>query len=245
MGRAVVVRSNLRRWRTPAGWAKVATLFVIASWAGFFAYLWLTGNVTRYLGPRTQWVVVFGAVVLVGLTVSQSLGLRLSRSSLSAGELAGLIITLLPIVVLIAVPSASLGSVAAAKKAVGPTSTLSSAPHPSGPTGPPSFIDIHYASHSAAYAARAGIAAGDPVRLVGFVTHKQHTGSFSLTRFYVYCCLADAVPYSVDVVAPSGTDFKDNTWLQVRGQLARSSGELMVRASSAKKVQQPNPPYLY
>lgn len=240
------MRPNLRPLRKPITRAKIATLCVIACWAGFFAFLWVTGNVTRYLGPHTQWVVVFGAIVLVGITVSQGLGLRLSRSDLSAGELAGLIITVLPIVLLIAIPHASLGSVAAAQKAVGPTSALSSAPNP-GPSskGSPSFIDIHYASHSAAYAARAGIAAGDPVTLVGFVTHKQHAGSFSLTRFYVYCCLADAVPYSVDVLAPSGIDFKDNTWLQVKGRLARSDGELVIRASSVKKVPQPDPPYLY
>jgi uncharacterized membrane protein YcgQ (UPF0703/DUF1980 family) len=85
----------------------------------------------------------------------------------------------------------------------------------------------------------------DTVDLTGFVTHKQRYGVFSLTRFYVYCCLADAIPYSVDVVPSPKQDFPDNTWLEIKGKLVRAGNELAVQATNIKKVPKPNPPYLF
>ena len=36
---------------------RLARGLVLACWAGFFAWLHLSGEKTRYLGPRTYWVV--------------------------------------------------------------------------------------------------------------------------------------------------------------------------------------------
>lgn len=151
----------------------------------------------------------------------------------------------LPVFVLLAVPHASLGAGAVGQKSLSSGGSLAAAPAPPARGQEPSFIDIHYASHSTSYAARAGVSIGDPIDLTGFVTHRQKTGTFSLTRFYVYCCLADAVPYSVDVIAPGQTSYPDNNWLRVRGKLVRTDDELAVKASSVTKVPKPDPPYLY
>ena len=36
----------------------------LVAWASVFAWLWITGESVRYLGPRTQWVVPVGAIWL-------------------------------------------------------------------------------------------------------------------------------------------------------------------------------------
>ena len=41
-----------------------ARMVVLALWSAFFAWLLVSGEVYRYIGPRTRWVVVFGAVML-------------------------------------------------------------------------------------------------------------------------------------------------------------------------------------
>jgi uncharacterized repeat protein (TIGR03943 family) len=235
-----------RTWLAGIGAGKIVNLVVLSSWATFFAYLWITHAVSSYLGPRTQWVVVFGAIVLSLCVILQIAGLRRSHGPMSRSDAAGAVAMLLPLLVLIAVPNATLGSTAASQKAVGAAGGLGAAPVPSAGAGSnPSFIDIHYASQSASYALKSGVSVNDEVDLTGFVTHKQRFGTFSLTRFYVYCCLADAIPYSVDVISDPKQDYPDNTWLEVKGRLVRAGNGLAVRPLNIKKVAKPNPPYLF
>jgi uncharacterized repeat protein (TIGR03943 family) len=107
------------------------------------------------------------------------------------------------------------------------------------------FIDIHYANESASYASTMGIVEGLPIELVGFVTHPDEAagGSFALTRFYVSCCAADAIPYSV--IVDSGSDFPDDTWLKVSGNIREAGGRFLVSASRTDRIAAPSDPYLY
>ena len=41
-----------------------ARTLVLAAWAALFAVLWAADEGQRYLGPRTQWVIPFGALAL-------------------------------------------------------------------------------------------------------------------------------------------------------------------------------------
>ena len=47
------------------------------AWGALFAWLWLSGESVRYLGPRTQWVVPVGAL---GLTLAAAGYLRATRA---------------------------------------------------------------------------------------------------------------------------------------------------------------------
>ena len=111
-----------------------------------------------------------------------------------------------------------------------------------------SFAEIHYANQSADYAAQAGIVEGTPVRLVGFVTHDPNApeGGFALTRFYVSCCAADALPFSVRIRPPADVvDPQENDWLEVSGRMARDENGLYLDGEEAAEVPEPAVPYLY
>lgn len=219
---------------------------VLIAWSGFFTWLWSSGEMTRYLGPRTYWVVVFGAVSLGAAGLAHLLTLRGSRPRpLRRSDGLGATVLILPLVAALAVPDAQLGAQAASRKrSAGGFAAASLLPVPEA-DGEISFIDIHYAGESADYAASAGVVAGVEVDLTGFVTPALHGGRFSLTRFYVSCCAADAIPYSADITTDDVPDHPEDTWLRVRGHLVEANGHLMVEASEVEVVETPRDPYLY
>ena len=195
--------SGAQRW-SGTGFDRPAVLRAgcVVAWAGFFLWLWIGDGMTRYLGPRTYWVVPFGAITLTLVALGQLRGMR-SRGDarrLRGVDVVGAGLLLLPLVAVATVPSADLGSLAASRKATGGIS----APRPdtgSARVEDPSFIDIRYAEQSDRYARVTGVDDGRQVELVGFVTKEpEATGdTFELTRFYISCCAADAIPHSVTV----------------------------------------------
>ena len=229
---------------------RVARAAVLVIWTAFFAWLLVTGEVHRYIGLRTMWVVEFGTATLAIATVAQLASLRSPGTAppLRAREVGGHVLLLCPILVVLMIPAPSLGALAASTKATG--GILSSdALVPSAPQGGEdvSFVDIHFASASEAYAAQAGIGDGYRVELTGFVTHSDEApnGGFALTRFFISCCAADAIPYSVGVDPGSSGSFADDTWLKVSGALYRENNEYVLRAESITPVPEPKDPYIY
>ncbi len=218
---------------------------VLTAWSAFFAWLWLSGEITRYLGPRTYWVVIFGAISLGGAALAHLFTLKGERPrGVTRSDVMGAGILILPLVAALSVPDAQLGAQAASRKrSAGGFAAASFLPVPAA-DGQISFIDIHYAGESSEYAASAGAAAGVEVELVGFVTPAQNAGDFALTRFYVSCCAADAIPYSADITVPDGMKYGDDTWLRVRGRLVEEGGGLMVQAAEIAVVEPPEAPYL-
>ncbi len=220
---------------------------VLAAWSAFFGWLWLSGEMTRYLGPRTYWVIVFGAIALGAAAAAHLLGLRRTAGErLTRSDVLGAAILLVPMALAGALPDAQLGAQAASRKAsAGGFAAASLLPVPE-PGEDISFREIHYASESEEYAGSAGIATGVDVELTGFVTHLPDTpGTFSLTRFYVSCCAADAIPYSVPIVAPEGEDRRDDEWLTIEGSLVQQSDRWVLEATSLVPVEAPKEPYLY
>lgn len=222
-------------------------------WSLVFAWLWLSGEMTRYLGPRTFWVAPFGAVALGGAATVTAAGARRSsdRDELSAGDGARFGVLLLPLVAMLAVPGAQLGSQAAANKAPSGILVGAAAAAPGAPgSGPIGFRDIYYAGQSERYALERGLSDGMGVNLTGFITHPPGIpeGFFALTRFYVSCCAADAIPYSV-VVRPPGpvvpSAYPDDRWLEIGGQLGQSDAGFMLFPHSIKPAKAPDDPYLY
>jgi putative membrane protein len=161
-------------------------------------------------------------------------------------ELRALALIVTPVVLAAALPGAQLGALAASKKGVGAAaSSLALVPEPAGRV---SFREIHFASSSPRYAASAGIGPGTPVELTGFVTSAPSTSPWDLelTRFYVSCCAADAIPYSVAVVRADGRSrYPDDTWLRAGGDLELSGDRLVLVAREIVVVEPPPDPYLY
>jgi uncharacterized repeat protein (TIGR03943 family) len=229
----------------------LARAIVLMLWSAFFTYLWISDEMVRFLGPRTYWVVPFGCLTLGAAALAHVVALRREHKAgnsteggMSRSDLVGIAVLLVPIVAVIAVPQAELGAQAVTRKATGggATSALLAAPTPDAGR-PPNFIDVHYANDSDEYAAALGIGDGTPLNLTGFVSSTSGPREFTLTRFYVSCCAADAIPYSVSVVGEGG--HPDNTWLRVNGVLESEGRELKLVAGVIEEVEPPDNPYLY
>lgn len=220
-------------------------------WSGFLAWLMVSGEVYRYIGPRTRWVVVFGAVILGLAGVAQARAILLSRSAagdrrLSRADIVGVSSLLAPIVIVLLIPKPTLGSEAASKKSqtfVSAASAFAPVPEPGGDV---SFPEINFASESDEYAAALGIADGYEIELTGFVTHPDggRGGTFALTRFETFCCAADAVPYSVTVAPQGSKDYPDDTWLTVSGFLVDEGDEFVLQAERITETEEPKNPYI-
>lgn len=231
--------------------SRVARATVLTLWAGFFAYLWVSNEMVRFLGPRTYWVVPFGCLTLGAAALAHFVTIRREHKAgvrtgggMSRSDQIGIAALLLPIVAVVAVPQAELGALAVSRKltGAGATSTLVAPPVPDAGR-PPNFIDVHYANESDEYASALGIGEGTAVELTGFVSDTSGPGEFTLTRFYVSCCAADAVPYSVSVLKPE-TEYADNTWLRVDGVLESDGDQLKLAAANVEEVDEPDSPYL-
>jgi putative membrane protein len=221
---------------------------VLTLWAGFFVWLRLTGELTRYLGPRTYWVVTFGGAVLAAGALVHFATVRTARPStpVRLGEGLGMLLLILPVLAVVMVPGADLGALAASRRnaATGIASVSAIIPEPDAEREV-QFLDVHYANQSDSYAAAMGIAEGLEIQLTGFVTHPAdlEAGNFALTRFYVSCCAADAIPYSVMVGGES--DYPDDTWLKISGSLTQANGRFVLAPADVERVEKPKDPYLY
>jgi putative membrane protein len=221
----------------------------LSAWGALFAWLWLSGESVRYLGPRTQWVVPVGAV---GLTLAAVGYLRVTRNRPSSRprplELAGMAALLVPILAAATLANAQLGSLAASNKlssrGIDPSALARLASKDARVLG---FLQLNAAGRDAELSSELGIAHGTPVRLVGFVSTEPLAGRpFELSRFYITCCVADAVPVGVHVAKGfvRRLELRRDDWLEVTGVLTRGRREWVVRATRIEHVDPPSDPYL-
>ena len=226
-------------------------LLVMAAWSLFLFWLWTSDEVLRYLGPRTEWVVPVGAFALSAATVAYG---RKGRAEVAPTrpplrEVVGAGALLLPIAVAGILSGASLGSLAASQKLtargvdVGALARLES-----GRSKEVTFLDLNAAVRDEEIAKDKDIHPGRSVTLTGFVSHEATgaDGHFELSRFYITCCVADAIPIGVTVVPGSGVKARPrrDEWLVVTGAVVREGDEFGVRALKIKPATQPEHPYL-
>ena len=223
---------------------------VLVAWTAFFSWLYFSEQMTRYLGPRTYWVVPFGAIALGIAALAHLATVRSEHPrGLSWGEIGGLLVLMLPMFAVVAVPEPDLGALAASRK-------TQSGGLAAGVTQPEPvagveirFLEISYAEESEEYANAIGATDGREVELTGFVSEPDEGtgGTFELARFYVSCCAADAIPYtvSVDPSEAGAAGYARDDWLRVSGTLERRGQDLVVVADEIAPVDEPKDPYLY
>ena len=226
--------------------------FVLFAWAGFFMWLWLSGELSRYVGPRTDWVIPFGAITLTVVLLGYLIfGFRSSsvRGLLTRRESAALGLILLPIIGVILIPDAQLGSFAVSKKDAGTGNVaVSKSPGAKDPSKI-GLIHLQTGEEYPGYAEYAGLTDGIELKLIGFVVRLDDTpdGMFELARFYIACCAADATPSFVAVdpqeIAPADR-YPDDTWLDVAGTLENRDGQFVIVASQIVEIPEPDKPYL-
>ncbi len=230
--------------------ARRVRLAVVAIWAVFFLALWLTDSSDRFVGSRTQWVVPFGGCALALTAFLYGAALMRSRTNsrpLTLREAGGLVGLLCPVVVVLLVPNGTLGSFAASRKGSGDLFLRAAPPPPASPDDV-SFLEIRIAEGDSAYAAESDIRTGLRVRLVGIPTSSGRVppGTFELARFYVGCCVADAIPVGVPI-DPAGhaqPAIVDDTWLSVTGTLKLRGKRYVVVADRIQEAHKPRHPYL-
>jgi uncharacterized repeat protein (TIGR03943 family) len=236
-----------RLLRVPRAWspARVAGGLVLSAWAGTFWFLLLSGRSALFLGTRTRWLIPLGAIILTIAAIGRLAGARVTqRESLDNRRDARLALLLLPLVILLALPPASLGSYALGHRSnlIGSGFTGTASPA----DGPLSLGDVALGLASPAAMRSLVARAGSRVSFVGFIDRPPGTPAdqFELTRFVITCCVADALSVQVRVVdAPPGR-FRPDEWVRVTGQLYPLRDEVLLAASSVKPVARPAHPYL-
>jgi uncharacterized repeat protein (TIGR03943 family) len=219
---------------------RIARALALGSWAVFFGAVALTGEIPRYLGERTAWVVPFGAVI-TGATAILLLSRGRSGTPLSRREAWGMLALLAPILVVLAFPHAELGAAAAERRSTSPGAAARLAK----PLSPLSGISYAHIMAAQGPVPQPGTVPGARVRLVGFAMHRPGTarGLFQVARFEINCCIADAMVLYVTVDPPAETP-ADDTWVVVDGSLARRGRELIVEAATVRATPPPKHPYL-
>ena len=225
---------------------KIAATLTLGAWAALFWFLMVSDRTSFYLSSRTDWLVPVGAIVLTLAAIGRSLSLRSSvREPLRRGDAWTMGLIVLPVVVVLALPPASLTSFAASRR-----SSFSSAGFTTSAEdlaeGELSFTDVAGASRSKeAMEALVG-RAGTDVSFTGFVTRDpgMPADEFVLTRFLISCCVADALSVEARVVgAPPGA-FENDEWVRVSGRFYPLGGEVIVDATEVTAVPRPKKPYL-
>jgi uncharacterized repeat protein (TIGR03943 family) len=210
----------------------------LLAWAAFFDYLWLSGRSTDYVGPRTGWVVVFGAIALTVAALLYLSGVRtVARAPAPSGrELGRLLVIVAPIVLAGTAPAVTLGAQAVDQKssADGATSLARLGDY----DGDIRLYELAAAAFDPEWGAQRGIESGLKVEFDGFVSKVPRDGTMRLSRFLASCCAADAVPYSINVEVSDGVAWEKNAWLNVRGTVD-TTGKIHVVADSVEAIDRP------
>lgn len=225
---------------------RVLSGLALGAWAGLFWFLILTDRISLYLSSRTAWVVPMGAIVLTVATLGRLLSSRVEHPEpMSRRQIAGLAFMLVPVVTVVSLPSASLGSFAASRRSsLTSGSFVSSAEDIS--EGELTLVDVSGATRSREAMRALVQRGGEPVSFTGFVTRDSSTPptEFVLTRFLISCCVADALSANVRVVGAPPGEFKEDEWVRVEGAMYPLGREVIVDLSEITRVPRPENPYL-
>jgi uncharacterized repeat protein (TIGR03943 family) len=249
MNEAVVGRDVARPVApSPRLWspARVAGALVLGAWAALFWFLLLTGRDAFYLSTRTEWVVPVAAVLLSAATLGRLASARVSTPEpLRRRELGVMVAMVVPVLLVIALPPATLGAFSAGTRA-GVSNARFSTSAGDISSGELTLVDVAAAQTTPDGERALARRAGETVSFVGFVTRYPDTPAdeFLLTRYVVCCCVADATVAQVRVVNVTPGAFEDNDWVEVSGAIYPIGREVIVNASGIEPVPRPDRPYL-
>jgi uncharacterized repeat protein (TIGR03943 family) len=230
------------RWSPP----RVTAGLALAAWAAVFWYLLVSGRSALYVSSRTFWVVPLGAIVLSAAAIGRLATARTGAPEpLTRREAWGAGLIVLPVVAVLVLPPAALGSYAASRRSAS-TGGFVAASGAEIAEGPLRLVDVAAGSWSRDAMRALVRRAGSPVDFVGFVTRSPGTPAdeFVLTRFIISCCVADALSVQVRVVGVPPGRFPEDQWVRVRGTFYPVGREMLVDATTITAVPRPDHPYL-
>jgi putative membrane protein len=247
--RASDIADSRRGPRARLRWspARVLEACALGAWAVLFWWLMVTGRTSLYLSARTDWLVPVGAITLTVATLGRIGSARARETEpVAARDAVAVAAIILPVVAVMALPPTALGSYAVARRSslVGASSAGSSAAEIA--SGDLSLFDVAGGLQSRAAMRTLVARAGSEVSFTGFVTRAagMPADEFSLTRFLITCCVADALSIQVRIVgAPPGA-FDPDDWVRVTGRIYPLGREVVVDADKVVGVARPRHPYL-
>ena len=227
--------------------AHVLAAAVLGGWAGLFWWLLATERTALYLSSRTDWVVPLGAVLL-SLAFAGRLAYARVRAPrpIEPRAALGAALVLVPVVIVLALPPAALGSYAAGRRSsLGGTAAFGSSTEDIA-SGTVTLADVAGALRSRDGMKALVARAGTEVEFVGFVarTRDMPADEFLLTRFLISCCAADALSLQVRVVGAPPVDVASDDWVRVTGKMYPLGREVLVDATNVARVARPTHPYL-
>lgn len=228
-------------------WGKSLILFGMGA---YLTLLVLTGNLDNYINQRFAWLVVVGALLFFVLALTN---LRaITNPEGREGEHHHyhiswdiLLVVAFPLLLALLIPSRSLGI-----EAVNGGVSL----NPVGigrVTRSPLDRNILDWLREFDRAPTPAQFNGLPVDVVGFVYREplHPEDGFMLARFTMSCCVADAFPIGMPVIADGAREFEAGEWLRVQGALKASAfgAEILplLFAERIERVDEPRQPYLY
>ncbi|HZD17283.1 MAG TPA: TIGR03943 family protein [Actinomycetota bacterium] len=223
---------------------RVAGTLVLVAWATLFWFLLATGREAFYLSTRTDWVVPIAAVLLTAAAAGRLASARIrSPEPLRSRELWIHALMVVPVLLVMVLPAATLGSFSAGSRAEFGGAGVSVRGIGDGAL---TLVDVAAAQTTPEGERALAKRAGEVVAFVGFVTRYADTPAdeLLLTRYVVTCCVADATVAQVRVVNVTPGAFDDNEWIEVSGAIYPLGREVIVNASSVEPVPRPERPYL-
>ncbi len=230
---------------------------------GIFLFTRITsGTLNYYISQRFDWLTIAAVLGLIVVGLSYRRLLQEADDTLAAPDdhdhshalsWSGFLLISLPIILGLLVPPRPLGVAALQNRELsigGLDSVLPAAVGSSlvQESRERTILDWVLAFHQGERPAET-----DTADVVGFVylDDAADEAEFTLTRFVVGCCAADAMavglPVSVAAGLPSEGALEEGEWVRVVGQFAASTGNNIpvLVAERLEAVPEPNQPYLY
>jgi uncharacterized repeat protein (TIGR03943 family) len=182
-------------------------------------WLWWSGEALNYVRPGLAPFLLAGGVVVVLLGLLPPLGLLGEQAASHADghrhkARVGWLL-LVPVLVVMLVQPAALGSYAVSSRSVVPGGGDGGFPPLAAPVrGAVPMSMAEFVTRAVRDPGRS--LAGVRVRLVGFVAPSDGVGGYRLTRFVIFCCAADAEALQAVVRGDPAPRARDQ-WLEVEG----------------------------
>lgn len=225
---------------------RLATAVILGGWAAVFWFLLIADRTFLYLSSRTAWVVPVGATILTLAFLGRLTSLRAAGPErFSPMEAVGYFVLVFPVIIVFVLPPTALTSFAASRRSsISGAGFVTSAGDVS--AGDLSLVDLAGAMRTEEGRAALVKRAGDEVSFIGFVAREEGDSAdeFTLTRFVVSCCVADALSVQVRVAGAPPGRFKEDEWVQVTGNLYPLAQEAVVDATEIVRVPRPKRPYI-
>jgi uncharacterized repeat protein (TIGR03943 family) len=235
--------------RRGRGWsqARVAGAIVLGAWASLFWFLILSGRVNLYLSARTAWIAPLGAGVLTVGALGLLAAARVRASEpVRRREAAVMAVMVVPALIVMASPPATLGAFSAPRKARFSATPLDTFYGVFDGSSEITLLMVAAGQTSEEGERLLAERAGSEVDFVGFVARNPDTPAdeLLLTRYVITCCVADATVVQVRVVDVTPGAFAEDDWVRVRGRMFPLGREVIVVADSVEEVPRPADPYL-